>query len=521
MKVLCSIIIVICMLLSIGVHAQNTKEKSSHPNIVMIFIDDWAWNGTPVPMDDSMPNSGMPLLQMPNLEKLAEQGMKFQNAYSGAPQCSPSRVALQTGQSSPRNGFTVYMNSGGQKYYNESKKYSRFPVVPNVSDETIDADATTIPETLKPLGYACAHLGKWHMRGNPGDEGYLVHDGSTSNSQGNSKIPDDPKLMFSITSKAVDFMEAQVKMDTPFYLQISHYAMHEGRECLMKTREKYAKCNEVQEYYKKLGKSPNVKVSYEEGPKDKFTISASQDPAVWLGMGEDLDGRIGVVLDKIKELGIEDNTYVIVAADNGYRHKFYPNLKQPLHMQKWWIWQGGIRVPMVVKGPGITAGSVFKGNVVNYDFLPTFYEWAGGIPAELKNIDGISLAPYMAGEKPGEDFLNRNLYFHYPHYRSTVPHSAIISGTKKVLHFYERPDIPLLFDLSEDVGEVHNIARENPKEHQALYKEMMEYLNKVGARIPKKNPNYIPEAYERDREYYKRKGGLPFEGSRKLAEDER
>ena len=182
---------------------------------------------------------------------------------------------------------------------------------------TIDKDAVTIPEALKPLGYASAHIGKWHMRGDPGDEGYVLHDGDTNNNPGNTlaasakqRLPDDltdPKLMFSITAKAIGFMNEQVQAGKPFYLQISHYAMHEVRECLPATREKYARHPAVQAYYKEH------KTTAEE-------VNRMSDPAIWLGMGEDLDGRIGVVLERIKALGIEDNTYVILVSDNGYRH---------------------------------------------------------------------------------------------------------------------------------------------------------------------------------------------------------
>ena len=105
------------MIISSKLPGQNKKERSTRPNIVLLFIDDWAWNGTSVRMDESMPNSKMPLLQMPNLEKLASQGIKFRNAYSAAPQCAPSRVSLQTGKSAPNSGFTVYMNNGGSEYY--------------------------------------------------------------------------------------------------------------------------------------------------------------------------------------------------------------------------------------------------------------------------------------------------------------------------------------------------------------------------------------------------------------------
>jgi arylsulfatase A-like enzyme len=512
----------LAFLILVALSSQTLWGAEKKPNIVMLFIDDWAWNGTPVAMDDSMPNSRMPVLQMPNVERLAREGMKFRNAYA-SPQCSPSRVCLQTGQSSPRNGFTVYLNSRGQEYYNE-KQNPEFPVIDCISDMTIDPDAVTIPEALKPLGYVSAHIGKWHMRGDPGDEGYVLHDGDTNNNPGNTlkaglkegeptprRLPNemkDPKLMFSVTEKALGFMDEQVKAGQPFYLQISHYAMHAGRECLNETREKYVQHPLVQAWYKANNKTPE-------------TVNRKQDPAIWLGMGEDLDGRIGAVLDRIEQLGIEDNTYVVLVADNGYRHDFLPGLTQPLHARKWWVWQGGVRVPMIVKGPGIQGGSVFEGNVVNYDFLPTFVDWAGGDPKSLQEIDGVSLAPYMAGQKPSEEFLNRNLYFHYPHYRSSMPHSAIVSGSWKVLHFYGRPDIPLLFDLSTDEGEVHNIADRYPQKHKRLYDAMMGYFDEVGARMPKLNPAYDPAVYQADKDYELRQKWGAFTGSRPLEEDEK
>jgi arylsulfatase A-like enzyme len=314
--------------------------------------------------------------------------------------------------------------------------------------------------------------------------------------------------MFSVTKRAIGFMDEQVRAGRPFYLQISHYAMHEGRECLPATREKYVNDPQVQAWYK-------------EHRKTADTVNRKEDPAIWLGMGEDLDGRIGAVLERIEALGIADKTYVILVADNGYRHEFLPGLTQPLHARKWWLWEGGIRVPMIAKGPGIPAGTDFRGNVANYDFLPTFVEWAGGDPAGLKDIDGVSLAPYLAGKQPDASFLNRNLYFHYPHYRTSMPHSSVVSGSRKLLHFYERPEIPMLFDLSRDIGEVSNIARNDPKERQRLFDEMMRYLNTVGARLPKENPNYDPESYKAQKEYARRVAYGPFEGRRPLDEDER
>jgi arylsulfatase A-like enzyme len=237
-------------------------------------------------------------------------------------------------------------------------------------------------------------------------------------------------------------------------------------------------------------------------------------------MAHDLDGRIGAVLEKIEELGIGDRTYVIMTSDNGYRHKFYPGLPQPLHGGKWWVWQGGIRVPMIVRGPGIEAGSVFSENVVNYDFLPTFVEWARGDPKSLNDVDGVSLAGFMRGDPPSEDFCSRRLCFHYPHYRTSMPHSAIVSDHRKVIHFYTRPDISMLFDLADDEDEVENLAARHPGEHETLFRAMMGYFERVGARIPKVNPEYAPEPYKKAKEYEQRMAWGPFEGRRSLEADE-
>ena len=503
----------ILLVLSVVIRAVPVQsgmgQVPEKPNIVLIFIDDWAWNATPIRMNDEIPNSAMPLIQMPNLMEMAMNGMKFRNAYSGAPQCSPSRAALQTGQSCPRNGYTVFMNSQGSDYYDPNPNYSQFPVIACVSDMYLDDEAVTIAEALNPLGYDCAHFGKWHLRGDPGEHGYMAHDGETTNSEGNEQIPGDPKRMYSLTEKSVSFMEERVSEGKPFYLQISHWAMHEGRECLPETRAKYAAMPEIQEYYQQVGKTPE-------------TINRKQDPAVRLGMGENLDECIGRIFQSIRDLGIEDNTYVIVTVDNGYRESYYP-LKQPLHGGKWWLWQGGLRVPMIVTGPGIKAGSVSENYVVNYDFLPTFVEWAGGDPSMLDNIDGKSLADLLEGEKIAPDLQNRNLYFHYPHYRTTMPHSTMISaGRWKIMHFYEAPGTPMLFNLAEDRGEVKNIATQQPIKHDMLYREMMKYLDEVGARIPLyPNPDYDPAVYQQAKEYDKRLLWGPFEGERPLEDDEK
>ena len=221
-------------------------------------------------------------------------------------------------------------------------------------------------------------------------------------------------------------------------------------------------------------------------------------------MGEDLDGRIGAVLDRINELGIEDNTYVVMVSDNGYRHSFLPGLNNRITAHKWWVWQGGIRVPMIVKGPGIQAGSVVRGQRRQLRLPANVCRLGGRRSRQFTEHRRRQSRGVHGGRSTQDTFLNRNLYFHYPHYRSAMPHSAVVSGNRKLLHFYDRPDIPMLFDLSNDMGEVHNIASTHADEHQRLHKEMMSYFEQVGARIPKLNPDYDAEVYKQAKEYDER-----------------
>lgn len=475
--------------------SATAKNSSSFkkPNIILILIDDMAWNGTSIRMDDNMVNSGMPILKMPRLEKFASQGMRFRNAYAAAPQCAPSRVAIQTGQSSARNGFTVTLGNGESTYpepdpnfpyFFDKKALQYFPLRTNTSDVNLDRAEITIAESLKPRGYVSAHFGKWHMNGaTPADHGYSEHDGNTDNKPGNERNADDPKLMVSLTDKSIDFMKRKVAKDTPFYLQISHYAIHKSYRCFPESEAKYAK-------------DPRIISEYADTKNESRRKDNISKLAKWFGMTGDLDSAIGRVLDEVDTLGISDNTYIVIVSDNGYQH-WRADQQQALHGKKWWIWDGGLRVPMFVRGPGIKIASVNNTNVVHYDFLPTFIELAGGdVSKHPAILDGISLRPLLMGKKAPGNLENRSLYFHYPHYRASMPGSAMITKNWKVLHWYEDADIPLLFNLTEDIGEMKSVAKQHPKLHKKMFDEMMGYLKKVGARIPEKNPNYDPEKLE-------------------------
>ena len=155
--------------------------------------------------------------------------------------------------------------------------------------------------------------------------------------------------------------------------------------------------------------------------------------------------------------------------------------------EKWWLWEGGIRVPMSIKGPGIAAGSRSSLNVVGYDWLPTFYDMAGGDENNLVDVDGVSIMPIATGGNV-DGFKDRALFFHYPHHRNTTPHSVIIKDHYKLFQFYELPEL-YLYDLKKDIGEVSNIAQQMPEKAQQMKSEMDAYHTRIDALLPKPNPN--------------------------------
>ena len=177
-------------------------------------------------------------------------------------------------------------------------------------------------------------------------------------------------------------------------------------------------------------------------------------------MTEDLDTSIGQVLAKLDALGIAENTWVIFTSDNG--HQDWNDGLEPLRSGKWWLWDGGLRVPLIVRGPGVAEGTRSAVNVVGYDWLPTFADFAGASAQVPKDVDGVSFKQVLLGGEAG-GLANRAIYFHYPHYRVSPPCSAIIEGDRKLLHFYEWPDENFVYDLKGDLGEKNNIATANPR----------------------------------------------------------
>jgi arylsulfatase A len=431
----------------------SLAAASDRPNIIFMLSDDQNWNGTSVAMHPEIPWSKSDVIQTPSLEKLAAQGMRFSAAYAPASVCSPTRCSLQLGMSSAQTGWTKAAPPvQGQK------------LIPPRITKRLDPSTTTIAELLREAGYATAHYGKWHLSGGgPGRHGYDDDDGDNGNEYAHRFADPNPADIFGMAKRTAAFMEKSQAAGKPFFIQMSWHALHAPQNALKATVAKYEK-------------------------RGGFRNEKSLGTAA---ITEDLDTGVGMVIESIDRLGLADNTFVIYMSDNGGGGG---GKRGHLNGGKGSVWEGGIRSPLVVRGPGVDANSWCHTRVVGFDFFPTFCEWAQIPPAKLpRNIEGGSIASLLANN--GRDEVKRpreELVFHFPHYQSgDGPHTALMLGNLKLMKFYET-DRLALFDLSKDIQEQSDLAGKRSDDVEKMHDLMQTYLVDIGAKLPVANPNYDP-----------------------------
>jgi len=449
--------------------AAVAADRDSRPNIVFMLADDQGWNGLSVAMHPEIAASRGEIFQTPNLEKLAAEGMRFSNAYAPAPVCSPTRISLQTGKSPARLHWTK-----------AAPPESGHRLLEPQLVKQIATDEATIGEVLRKAGYATAHYGKWHIAGGgPGRHGYDDHDGDTGNEQAYQFTDPNPVDIFGMADRAEAFMAKNAKAGKPFFIQLSWNALHASENALKATLAKYERLT--------------------GGSGDKRTSTAA--------ITEDLDTGVGRVLDAIDRLGLVGTTYVIYMSDNGSGGG---GRRGGLSGGKGSVWEGGVRVPLIVRGPGVAANSWCHVPVVGYDFFPTFCEWAKVLKTTLTaDIEGGSIAPLLAHEGRGEVRRPREeLVFHFPHYQTgNTPHSAIRVGDLKLLKFYEDDSVKA-FNLAKDLGERDDLASRMPAEATLLRQRLEKYLTDVHAQLPTVNPRYDANAATAQPPARGRKGGM-------------
>ena len=426
------------------------KPGDLPPNFVILLSDDQSWVGSSVLMAPADERTRSDYYRTPHLERLAKRGMLFSQGYSPAPFCCPTRRSLLVGQSPARH---IYQKDQKNWTANYRKQLS-------------------LPWMLKQANpaYQTAHFGKWDMRFDtvtPSEMGYDVSDGYTGNGTGGSKgtggpaAKDDPKLIRSLTQRTCDFMETQARSGKPFFVQVSHYAVHldifYSEDSLKQT--------------KRLAK----------GKKHTMPEFAA--------MTRDLDDGIGAVMEKIESLGLKDNTYVFFLSDNGGRltmpgqkNKKLPR-NHPLRQGKGSMYEGGLRVPFITVGPGVKPGSLSRVPVTGLDLFPTLAELAGHTKPLPKSLDGGSLAGLLHNQGQGAvQRSNPFLLFHQAVARTAQ--TALIQGDYKLVKTW-RDNRLELFDLSKSVEENLNLSEKLPDKTEKLHGLMTGYLNNVGAETRK------------------------------------
>ncbi len=444
-------------LLVAALSASATEASvPSRPNIILLLADDQDWNGLSTRMHPDMPDSCSDYHETPRIEKLASDGMRFSNGYSPAPVCSPTRISLQTGMTPARLGWTK-----------AAPPEEGHMLVEAASRKAILEPEVTLGEMLRRAGYATAHFGKWHLSGGgPEKHGFDVSDGDTGNRDADPHKDPNPVDIFGMTSRARDFIGNQARTSKPFYLQMSYHALHVPGNAMKSSIAHFT------------SKAPG---------------RMHRDPER-AAISLDLDTGVGLLLDAVRELGLEKNTYIIYMADNGGGGggaKGGNRRATGLRGGKGGLWEGGIRVPFIVRGPGVKPGAWCHQPVVAYDWFPTFCRWAGVKEPLPATLDGGDLTPLLMGEDRPVQRRSSSLLFHFPHYQGDTPQSALRDGNWKLLLRHEDGS-RMLFDLSKDPGERNDLSESRVQEAARLERELRARLDEAGARMPGPDPDFVP-----------------------------
>jgi len=449
------------------------------PNFLFFLVDDLGWK--------DLGCYGSTFHDTPNLDKLAASGMRFTDAYAACPVCSPTRASIVTGKHPARLGITDWIP--GQRPKN------RKLLAPPIHNQ-LALKEVTIAEVLKEAGYRTFFAGKWHLGGEgffPEQQGFDINKGGHHRGSPpggyyapykNPKLKDGPEgeyLTDRLAAESVRFLQTHGK--EPFLLYLSFYTVHTPIQA----------CKRHLEAYKKKAEAlPPLKGPDQTKERNGWTKVRQDNPA-YASMVRAMDENVGRVLDAINRLGLADDTVVIFMSDNGglstLRRRGYPTSNLPLRAGKGWCYEGGIREPMIIRAPGVTRpGSTCGVPVTSTDFYPTMLELAGLPARPNQHADGLSLVRLLKG---GKTLPRDAIYWHYPHYHGSTwaPGAAVRAGDWKLIEFYEEETVEL-YNLATDIGERRDLAQQMPQRRDELLGLLHAWQKRVGAKMPRPNPNY-------------------------------
>jgi arylsulfatase A-like enzyme len=513
-------------ILVIAFFACTTEQEKPLPNIVFFLVDDLGWRDVGC--------YGSSFYETPNIDALAKDGVRFTDAYAACHVCSPTRASILTGRYPARLHLTDWLPGRGEFPFQKLKNAPIHQALPSIE--------ITLAEALKAHGYTTAIFGKWHLGEEP--DGPLSQGFDVQIPRWNKGWPktgyhapfelegiDDAPgqyLTDRLTDEALGFIEANE--DGPFFLYFSHFAVHdpiEGRPDLV---DKYKRIREQLSPQQSLPfileGNPDTEDPlsredcemmiqqplYEEHkvlPNRTVKVKQYQDNVEFAGMVESMDESLGQVVAKLEELGITDNTIIVFYSDNGGMSAAnfywpdrtipiteldaaYSTSNLPLRGAKGWLYEGGIRVPLIIKWPKQgKQGNVCDIPVISTDFFPSLLDMAGLPLQPVQHPDGKSLVPLLKGENRLE---REAIYWHFPHYSNhgmQSPAGAIRSGDYKLLEYYENNTVQL-FNLREDIGEQKDLAHMQPEKVVELRRRLHGWRSEVSAQMMSQNPEYKP-----------------------------
>ncbi len=455
----------LAVFLATGTTAQTEQPAATSNqrlNVVFILADDLGAH--------DLGCYGSTFYESPNLDRLARQGMRFTQAYAACPVCSPTRAALMTGKYPPRTGITDFI--GGSR---------KGRLLPADYAHQLALDEVTLAEAFKSAGYVTGMAGKWHLGGEGfGPEKQGFDDAVSADTRGwNGQVDRGDR----VTQFAVEFLEKN--RAKPFFLYLPHNLPHIPLLATHALTEKYKK---------KAAALPAMEEAKKFRPEGQNQDRRVQDHPVYAAMVEDLDRSVGSVLNKLDQLGLTDHTLVVFTSDNGglSTAEGSPTSNAPLRAGKGWLYEGGIREPLIVRWPGtVKPGSSSDVPVITTDFYPTLLEAAGLKLMPEKHRDGVSLVPLFRGERASKALADRPLFWHYPHYSNQGggPAGAMRLGGWKLIETYENAHVQL-FDLRHDPSEQKDLAENEFDRMEAMLQRFRDWRESVGGKRPKPNPNF-------------------------------
>ena len=435
-----------------GSSGGTTGGTSSTPNVIMILGEAQGWTSTSVQMDPAIATSKQAQLKTPGLDRIAAEGMRFSNFYAPSPRCTPSRAAYFTGRS-PAALHMTFVGIG------DGSTAVTGPLITPDAVTDMPTNLPTVASLLKSAGYATAHFGKWHVgRTDPSAYGFDASDGPTNNGGPQNVANPNPTEAYGMTSRAIAFIAQQVKAGKPFYVQLSQYA----------------------------GKAA-IDVKAETWATAKAQMVGQNDNVVGLGATTlEMDNTIRLLQAALDSLGVAKNTFTFFWSDHGQQTTTY---NAPLANGKGTVWEGGVRVPLLVSGPGVPAGVTSKVQASGVDLLPTILDLVGKpVGTSVPGLEGGTLKAVLLGQGTGNVTRpNADFVVHFPHYDFDLigPASTILSGNYKLIRAYQDGSLRL-YDLSTDIGEKNDLARTMPNKLTDLDAKLTQYLTGVDAQLPKK-----------------------------------